>query len=159
MASVWSQSEGCAAAASVAVGTSPSPPGRDRGRSSGWTPSPRTCLSRGWGEGWRSRGCFPRGWIGTGRSRGGAPRCRAGAPRIRGRGGSWERWCAVAVGGGDAGGGGETGIGRGGQGTPGELEAPGDEGIKLHMFHISISVPHMKPLSDPQKRQFFYIPF
>ena len=131
MASVWSQFEGCAAE-SVAVGNLPSPPGREQGRSSGWTPSPRTCLNRGWGGGWRSRGCFLQGWIGTGRNRGEAPRCREDAPRIRGQDGSWEQWCAAdaEVDGGD----GEMGTRQGGRGTRGGSEVPGDEGVKLHEF-------------------------
>ena len=124
MASVWSQSEGCAAEL-VAVGNLPSPPGPELGRSSGWMASPRTCLSRGWGEGWQSRGCSRRGWIGRGRNRGEAPRCREAAPRILGRGGSWKLSCADAGGFGS----GEMGIRQGGQGTLGELEVPGDEGI------------------------------
>ena len=87
MASVWSQSLGCAVAR--VVGIPSCPPGRDRGRSSGWSWSPRTCLSLAWGGGWRCRGCFLQGWIETGTIRGAAPRCKEASPLILVQGESW----------------------------------------------------------------------
>ena len=87
MASVWSQSLGCAVAR--VVGIPSCPPGRDRGRSSGWSLSPRTCLSLGSGGGWRCRGCFLQGWIETGTIRGAAPRCKEASPLILVQGESW----------------------------------------------------------------------
>ena len=87
MASVWSQSLGCAVAR--VVGIPSCPPGRDRGRSSGWSWSPRTCLSLAWGGGWRCQGCFLQGWIETGTIRGAAPRCKEASPLILVQGESW----------------------------------------------------------------------